>query len=269
MPDPEPEPVRDTEPIRRHPHPLDLRPVRGEPYPRRSPDPAGPSPLDPDPVEPWNPRIHRTVQRDEDPWDSLPPSARLRGTPADPGPRMRAPGPGRRWAGVAAAVLAGVALVAGASAVVLRITAPPVESGRLSDSLARVSVTLPQGWSQEAVAPVTGFTSVIRDGSGGLVMARPVPGPVEDAEKATTEAAELYSRLLLKGDRVTVVENKELPGGCTRALRAEYQDVVNRPAFMRVTLLTRSGDGVLLVGLLQPEDTARRQALDSVMAKIR
>ncbi|MEV4107339.1 hypothetical protein [Nonomuraea sp. NPDC049695] len=278
VPDPEPEPVRDTEPIRRHPHPLDLRPVRGEPYPRRNPEPASPlglepdepSPLAPEPDEPWNPRIHRTVERDEDPWDSLPPSGRLRGTPADPGLRMRAPGPGRRrWAGVAAAVLAGVALVAGASAVVLRITAPPVESGRLSDSLARVTVTLPQGWRQGAVAPVTGFTSVIRDGGGGLVMARPVPGPVEDAEKATTEAAELYSRLLLKGDRVTVVENKELPGGRTRALRAEYQDVVNRPAFMRVTLLTRSGDGVLLVGLLQPEDTARRQALDSVMARIR
>ncbi|MFI7640862.1 hypothetical protein [Nonomuraea sp. NPDC049400] len=257
VPDLEPEPVR------REPHPLDLQPARGEPHP-----------LDLEPDEPWNPRIRRTaeraVERDEDPWDSLPPSARLRGTPADPGRRRGAPGRAwRRWSGVTAAVLAGAGLVAGTSAVVLRITAPPAETGRLSDSLAGVTVTLPQGWRQGAVAPVTGFTSVIRDGGGGLVMARPVPGPVENAEKATAEAAELYSRLLLKGDRVTVVENKELPGGRTRALRAEYQDVVNRPAFLRVTLLTRGGDGVLLVGLLQPEETARRQALDAVMTSMR
>ncbi|MEQ4718697.1 hypothetical protein [Nonomuraea sp. B19D2] len=257
VPDLEPEPVR------REPYPLDLQPVRGEPHP-----------LDLEPDEPWNPRIRRTAERaterDEDPWDSLPPSARLRGTPVDPGQRRGVPGRAwRRWAGVTAAVLAGAGLVAGTSAVVLRITAPPAETGRLSDSLAGVKVTLPQGWRQGAVAPVTGFTSVIRDGGGGLVMARPVPGPVENAEKATAEAAELYSRLLLKGDRVTVVENKELPGGRTRALRAEYQDVVNRPAFLRVTLLTRGGDGVLLVGLLQPEETARRQALDAVMTSMR
>ncbi|MEV1169681.1 hypothetical protein [Nonomuraea sp. NPDC049784] len=257
--EPEPEPVRDFEQVRREPHPLDLQPVRGEPHP-----------LDPEPDEPWNPRIRRTVETEEDPWDSLPPSARFRGSPVDPGRRRRVAGPAwRRWAGVTAGVLAGVGLVAGASAVALRIAAPPVETGRLSDSLAGVTVTLPEGWRQGAVAPVTGFTSVIRDDGGGLVMARPVPGPVENAEKATAEAAELYSRLLLKGDQVTVVENKELPGGRTRAMRAEYQDVANRPAFMRVTLLTRGGDGVLLVGLLQPEETARRQALDAVMASIR
>jgi hypothetical protein len=100
-------------------------------------------------------------------------------------------------------------------------------------------------------------------------MARPVPGPVENAGKAAAEAAELYSRLLLKGDRVRVVEDKQIPGGHTRALRAEYQDVVNRPAFLRVMLLTRGDRAVLLVGLLQPEETARRQALDAVMTSLR
>ncbi|WP_188190676.1 hypothetical protein [Nonomuraea sp. SYSU D8015] len=167
------------------------------------------------------------------------------------------------------ALLAGMGLVAGATAVVLQITAPQAETGRLADGLAGVSAALPQGWRVGSVPPVTGFTSVVRDGAGGLIMARPVPGPVKDAEKATADAAELYSRLLLKGDRVSVVEDKEIPQGHTRALRAEYQDVVNRPAFLRVTLITRGQRAVLLVGLLQPEEAARRQALDALMAGIR
>ncbi|TMR95410.1 hypothetical protein [Nonomuraea basaltis] len=202
--------------------------------------------------------------------ESLPPSARLYGTPVDPGLRRHVGGRlWRRWAVVPAALLAGTGLVAGATAVVLRVTAPQAETGRLSDSLAGVTATLPQGWRVEVVAPVTGFTSVIRDEDGGLVMARPVPGPVEDAKKATADAAELYSRLLLKGDRVSVVEDKQIPGGHTRALRAEYQDVVNRPAFLRVMLLTRGNGAVLLVGLLQPEEAAGRRALDAVMTSLR
>ncbi|WP_211370747.1 hypothetical protein, partial [Nonomuraea turkmeniaca] len=204
------------------------------------------------------------------PWDTLPPSARLYGTPVDPGVRRRAGARlWRRWAVVLAALLAGTGLVAGATAVVLRITEPQAETGRLSDALAGVTATLPEGWSVGAVPPVTGFTSVARDGSGGLVMARPVPGPGENAKEATAQAAELYSRLLLKGDRVNIVEDKEIPGGHTRALRAEYQDVVNRPAFMRVMLVTRGDRAVLLVGLIQPEETARRQALDAVMTSLR
>ncbi|MEO3871881.1 hypothetical protein ABGB18_23960 [Nonomuraea sp. B12E4] len=233
--------------------------------------------------EPWNPRISRTAPRgleratepaDGD-WESLPPSARIHGSPKEPGPRRGGGRAWRRWRGVLVAGAAGVALVAGTTALVLRLTAPTPETGRLNDSLAGVTVTLPLGWRAGAVAPVTGFTSVIRDGGGGVVMARPVPGPVENAKKATAEAAELYSRLLLKGDKVTVVEDKTLPGGHTRALRAEYRDVVNRPAYLRVMLLTR-GEGaapararaVLLVGLLQPEETSRRQALDAVMKSI-
>ncbi|MET7339054.1 hypothetical protein [Nonomuraea sp. NPDC005650] len=260
------------EPARREARPRGRDPIRGEPDPLDL-DPLDPDPGSPEPGKAWNPQIRRTAEygldREFEPWDALPPAARLYGSPVDPGRRAVVSGRSlRRWAVVSAALLAGVGLVAGATVVVLRITAPSAEGGRLSDSLAKVSVTLPQGWSQGAVAPVTGFTSVVRDGDGGLVMARPVPGAVEDAKKATAEAAELYSRLLLKGDRVTVVEDKELPGGHTRALRAEYQDVVNRPAFLRVTLLTRQGSAVMLLGLLQPEETARRQALDAVMTEI-
>ncbi|QFY06788.1 hypothetical protein GBF35_08860 [Nonomuraea phyllanthi] len=285
VPDPEPEPGPDAgrEPLR-EPDPgsardtgwQSLRDAGWESV--QEPDPGSrrePHPLDLDPGEPWNPRIRGTGQRREDPWDdpredSLPPSARLRGSPVDPGRRVRvAESARRRWTGVTAAALAGVALVAGATVVVLRTTAPPEQTGRLSDALAGVTAALPQGWTQGAVPPVTGFTSVVRDGDGGLVMAKPVPGPVEDAGEATTEAAELYSRLLLKGDRVNVVEDKGLPGGHTRALRAEYRDVANRPAYLRVTMLTRGGDPVLLVGLLQPEESGRRQALDAVMTSIR
>ncbi|MFD0479725.1 hypothetical protein ACFQ0B_74955 [Nonomuraea thailandensis] len=148
----------------RRPHPLDLD---------LEPEPG------PEDEEPgWNPRIRRTVPRDpvparghEDPWDdALPPSARLHGTPRDPGAREGRPGGGRLWrrAGLAlAALAAGAGLVAGTTAVALRLTAPPGDTGRLSDALAGVAATLPQGWSAGAVPPVTGFTSVVRDGRGG------------------------------------------------------------------------------------------------------
>ncbi|MGW0808789.1 hypothetical protein [Nonomuraea sp. NPDC002799] len=160
-------------------------------------------------------------------------------------------------------------LVAGGIAVVPRLTEPPRETGRLSDAFAGVTASLPQGWRQAPVPPVTGFTSVIRNGAGALMMARPVQAPVADAKKATAEAAELYSRLLLQGDRVTILEDKSLPGGHTRALRAEYRDVANRPAFLRVMLLTRGGRVVMLVGLLQPEENSRRVELDAVMTSVR
>ncbi|PZG14907.1 hypothetical protein [Nonomuraea aridisoli] len=206
-------------------------------------------------------------------WESLPPSARLYGSPADPALRKVRAGAGRTWRRVAAvlvALAAGAGVVAGAVALAPRLTAPPAPgTARLSDPQAGLSAPLPQGWTEGPVAPVTGFTSVARGPGGALLMARPVAEPVEDAKKATAEAAELYSRLLLKGDRVTVVEDKRLPGGHTRALRAEYRDVVNRPAFLRVMLLTRSGRPVVIVGLLQPEETARRQALDAVMTTVR
>ncbi|MFC4015500.1 hypothetical protein ACFOY2_50405 [Nonomuraea purpurea] len=259
------EPARPSEPARPRER---LRPYESarpqEPDWGRS---GEPEPLDLSPEEPpWNPRMRSTEA-----WDPLPPSARMHVSPADPGARGRvvASRAWGRWAGVLVAALAAVGLVAAATVLVLRLTAPPEETGRLNDSLAGVTATLPQGWSEGAVAPVTGFTSVIRNEDGAVVMARSVPGPVRDVKKATAEAAELYSRLLLKGDRVSVVEDRPVPQGHTRALRAEYRDVVNRPAFLRVMLLTRDEDAVMLVGLLQPEEAGRRQALDAVMTSIR
>ncbi|NUR88809.1 MAG: hypothetical protein HOY71_32380 [Nonomuraea sp.] len=232
------------------------------------PDPGPPS------GEPWNPRLRRTAERvvgapavRED-WESLPPSARLHGTPADPGVTHRIRG--RRWkrrVGAVFALVVASGLVAGLVVGVLRLANPAPRSGELVDSLAGVTIPLPPGWVRGAVPPVTGFTSVARNGPA-LVMARPVPA-VTDARQDVFEASELYSRLLLKGDRVTIVEDRSIPGGHTRALRAEYQDVVNRPAYLRVTLLTRSSGGVLLVGLLQPEDNQARQGLDTLLTSVR
>jgi hypothetical protein len=166
------------------------------------------------------------------------------------------------------ALVVAAGLVAGLVVVGLRFAAPKPVTGLLSDSLAGVTIALPPGWQEAAVPPVTGFTSVARS-DGALVMARPVPDPETDVARATKDAAEVYSDLLLKGDKVEVVEDKALAQGHTRALRAQYLDVVNRPAFLRVTLLKRDGRSVLLVGLLQPEETARRQALDEVMSSVR
>ncbi|WP_049561126.1 hypothetical protein [Nonomuraea sp. SBT364] len=202
-------------------------------------------------------------------WDSLPPSARLYGAPADPGPRVRRR-VWRRWGGALLGVLMAVGLVAGLVAVALRVAAPGGEQAQLTDSIAGVLLTLPEGWQEGKVPPVTGFTSVARaPGGAALVMARPVPGEAADPAKAAKEAAERYSDLLLKGDRVTVVADEPLARGHTRALRAEYDDVVNRPAYLRVTLVTENGRTALLVGLLQPEDEAGRQAVDTVLASVR
>ncbi|MEV0199038.1 hypothetical protein [Nonomuraea sp. NPDC050691] len=203
------------------------------------------------------------------PWDSLPPSARMYGAPTDPGLPRRAGGQLWRRAGTALALLATVAAVALLAVAVLQRTDEPGSPASLADSRSKVVIPLPEGWHAGAVPPVTGFTSVARDGAGGVVMAKPLSDRVDDPRKAAAQAAELYSRLLLKGDRVGVVEDKGLPGGHTRALRAEYQDVVNRPAYLRVILLTRDGDAVLVLGLLQPEDPARRQALDALLASVR
>jgi hypothetical protein len=229
---------------------------------------------------PWNPRAERAARRGLEPedrprpsWESLPPSARLYGAPADPGFRPVRRGAWRRRAGaVLARVLAialAAALVIGLVVAVVRLATPEPQPGELSDSLAGVRLTLPPGWQEGRVPPVTGFTSVARDGGGSLVMARPMYGSVPDLAKAVKEAATRYSRLLLKGDQVSVVEDEPVAQGHTRALRASYDDIVNRPAYLRVTILTRNGRTVLLVGLLQPEQAASRQALDAVLSSVR
>lgn len=175
-----------------------------------------------------------------------------------------------------ALVVAG-GMVAGLVVVVLRLAVPEqVQTALLTDAAAAVTLPLPEGWREDPVPPVTGFTSAARSAGGALVMARPSDasgGAPGGTAKATAEAAELYSRLLLHGDKVTVVEDRPITigpyGGHTRSLRAEYKDVVNQPAYLRVMLLTKPGRGVVVVGLLQPDQIPSRQALDAVMTSVR
>ncbi|MEV4222829.1 hypothetical protein [Nonomuraea sp. NPDC049725] len=241
-----------------------------------------------EPEELWDPAARAATRglEPEEPvgqaWDSLPPSARLYGAPAAPGgPRVRRSAlrrvwallrglAGGRWGRAVLGAAVAVAAVAGLTAVVLRITAPGGAGAPLTDTIAGVRLALPAGWQEGKVPPVTGFTSVARaPGGGALVMARPVTGAPADPAGAVKEAAERYSELLLKGDRVTVVSDEPLALGHTRALRAEYDDVVNRPAYLRVTLVTENGRSALLVGLLQPEDETGRQVVDTVLASVR
>jgi hypothetical protein len=225
---------------------------------------------------PWNPRAKRAARRGLEPadgprpsWESLPPSARLYGAPADPGFRPVRRVAWRRWAGAVLAMAVVAALVAGLVVVVVRLATPEPQPVELSDSLAGVRLTLPAGWQEGRLPPVTGFTSVARDGGGSLVMARPMHESVPDLAKAVKEAAARYSRLLLKGDQVSVVKDEPVAQGHTRALRASYDDIVNRPAYLRVTIITRDGRTAMLVGLLQPEQAASRQALDAVLSSVR
>ncbi|WP_084960660.1 hypothetical protein [Thermoactinospora rubra] len=233
---------------------------------RRVWPPGGRVPRDDGPEEddePWNPRLHRTAGRridpQEDSWAALPPSARIYGTPTAPGRSRRGRRSGRRALWALLALVAGAGVVAAVAAAVLRLAEPVRQDATLTDAATGVTVRLPPGWRELAVPPVTGFTSAARDDAGALLMVRPAVG----ADPAS--AASQYASLMLQGDRVSVVTDTP----ATRAVRAEYTDVVNRPAYLRVTLLTRPRGAVLLVGLLQPDEPARRAALDALMDGIR
>lgn len=234
---------------------------------------------------PWNPQLRRTADREEDPWrreddtrarsedpwqeeaqdsrlpwESLPPSARHYGTPTAPHRmpvRRRA---GRRVGAVLALVVASGLLVVLVVSI-MRAYVPEPVSNTLTDTEAGVTIPLPTGWAKGAVPPVTGFTSVARNhDQGAVLMARPLPGGGD-----VKEAAEIYSQLILQGDTVAVVADTP----ASRSLRAEYKDVVNRPAYLRVMILTRDGRSALLLGLLQPDESTGRQALDALMESVR
>ncbi|MEV0582275.1 hypothetical protein [Nonomuraea sp. NPDC050310] len=231
-------------------------------WPRRTPERD-----DDDP--PWNPQLRRTADRfdydepasgERTPWESLPPSARLHGTPTAPSRQYRRRR--GRWRHRLAAVLALVVaggLVAGFAVMLQRASAPVAPDAALSDPHSGVGVRLPAGWREIAVPPVTGFTTAARDEAGGLLMIRKAAGV--DLKALATD----YAALLLQGDRTSIVTDSAV----THAVRAEYDDVVNRPAYLRVTLLTPERGGALLVGLLQPDDPARRRALDTLMDSVR
>jgi hypothetical protein len=215
------------------------------------------------------PASHPDASEDK---DDLPPSAVWYGTPIEPPRRMP------RWL---QRLLLGWAVLAVAAALISAVvfvilnradTAPPT---MVADTLAGVSYSLPPEWTEGVVAPVTGFTSVAARGERATVMARPEEHV--DAARlgpAVADLSNLYTRLLLHGDKIDVVEDHDITingmPAHTRAVRAEYSDVVNQPAFMRVTLVTRpDGKTTVLLGLAHPDDPRSRADIDAIMSGVR
>lgn len=203
-----------------------------------------------------------------EPEDDLPPSARRYRAPETP------PRPMPRW--LRRLLVGGLALICSAAvigAVVVTVlhraeSAPPTV---IHDQIAGVSYTLPPEWREGVVAPVTGFTSVAAHGDSATVMARSgdrVDPP--NLRSAVIDLSDLYAQLLLHGDKVEVLDDRAVTvggrPGHTRAVRAEYTDVVNEPAFMRVTLLTRpDGGSTVLLGLAHPDRPQSRAEIEGLM----
>ncbi|GAA1261131.1 hypothetical protein GCM10009677_10700 [Sphaerisporangium rubeum] len=208
--------------------------------------------------------------------EGLPPSARVYGAPSAPS-GIRLPLWAERLAVLLGSVAAGVTVVAlVVSTVVSRVNAPDTTRLTVSDGLAGVTYLMPPGWRAGAVPPVTGFTSAaVYDGSA-IVMTRPGdPVAVSGPRAAALSLTELYARLLLHGDTVDTVDDRPVEtGGYTghsRALRAGYSDVVNRPAYLRVTVLAKDGadTSVVIVGMVQPDDPRRRAEIDGMLALLK
>ncbi|XVQ88022.1 hypothetical protein ACQP2K_11535 [Microbispora siamensis] len=203
-----------------------------------------------------------------EPEDDLPPSARRYRAPETP------PRPMPRW--LRRLLVGGLALVCSAAvigAVVVTVlhraeSAPPTV---IYDQIAGVAYTLPPEWREGVVAPVTGFTSVAARGDSATVMARPgdrVDPP--NLRSVVIDLSDLYTQLLLHGDKVEVLDDRAVTvggrPGHTRAVRAEYTDVVNEPAFMRVTLLIRpDGGSTVLLGLAHPDRPQSRAEIEGLM----
>ncbi|GAA3444743.1 hypothetical protein [Planomonospora venezuelensis] len=276
---------------KRPPHapPSRVRPLReppGEPSPGE-PRPGGPRPGEPPPAWPPQGSPHRAPPG-EPGWsaalpgrarpyeasgdDDLPPSARWYGTPATP-PRRRVPRRLRRLL-LGALALAACAAVAVAAGVLALRTLPSADPpARVSDPAAGVGYPLPAGWRQGAVPPVTGFTSAAGDGAAVTVLVGPGE-PAADPREAAVGLADLYGRLLLHGDEVEVDDDRPVAaGGWTghsRTLRAEYRDVVNGPAYLRVVFLTGpGGPPVVVVAVAKPDGPGVRAGIEAVVAGIR
>ena len=213
-------------------------------------------------------------EEEERPWTgSVPPSGRFYRAPADPGIVARGRGHWLRRGAVALALLVAAGLVAGGTVFALNADPPPPPPSTLTDQATGVSLPLPAGWVRESVTPVTGFTSAARMGLGALVLVRPLAKMPSDPAQAITDAARLYGKLILNADDMITVENRSITLGAytgfTRSLRAEYEEVVNQPVYLRVMMLTRGGRGVMVIGVLQPDETSRRQALNTLMGGLR
>ncbi|GIH27046.1 hypothetical protein Aph01nite_53560 [Acrocarpospora phusangensis] len=217
-------------------------------------------------------RVWPPADRGE-PDQDLPPSARWYGTPTAPPRRLP------RWAATllisVLALLTAGAVVTVAALAVLGGPDEPAETVAVSDGLAGVTYPLPPGWRQGVLAPVTGFTTVATNQDLAIVMIRPGDEVEPSGLRAElVELTELYSRLLLHGDKVDVVKDEAITvngrAGHTRALHAEYRDVVNRPAYLRVTLLTTSSGGsVVILGLAHPDTPQSRADLDLITSGVR
>jgi len=207
--------------------------------------------------------------------DALPPSGRMYGTPVAP-PARRLPVWVPRALIAVGAVVTAAAVITGLVHVVLSGArggeAVPVS---VADNLAGVTYPVPPGWREGMVAPVTAFTSVLSHGDQAIVMTRPGDQvAAADLRQATIDLTERYSRLLLHGDRVIVVTDRDVTvagrPGHTRALRAEYRDVVNRPSYLRVMLLTGPGDkSTIVLGIAQPDAPAARADINAIMSGVR
>ncbi|MFF3666890.1 hypothetical protein [Microtetraspora malaysiensis] len=206
---------------------------------------------------------------DDDLGESLPPSASRYGTPTPPPRRMP------RWlvrliVGTLASAAAG--LVIGVLVVTVMGGAP---AGTVDDPLARVAYDLPPGWREGVVAPVTGFTSVaVHEGQATVMVRRGERADPADPRPAVVSLTDMYGRLLLRGDKIDVVDDRAVTAGSrrgyTRALRADYRDAVNQPAFLRVTLLVDAeGTSTVLLGLAHPDEPVARAEIDAVMAAVR
>lgn len=206
------------------------------------------------------------------PDEDLPPSARWYGTPAPPPRRMP------RWAvrlivGTLASAAAGTVIGVLVVTVMSRPEGRP--TGTVTDPLAGVAYDLPSGWQEAVVAPVTGFTSAaVNDGRVAVMARRGERADPADPRPAVVGLTDVYARLLLHGDKIDVVDDRAVTAGSrrgyTRALRAEYRDTVNQPAFLRVTLLLDAeGASTVLLGLAHPDEPASRADIDALMAGVR
>ncbi|MFF4774871.1 hypothetical protein [Microtetraspora fusca] len=208
---------------------------------------------------------------DDDPDETLPPSASRYGTPTPPPRRMP------RWmvrlvVGTLASAAAG--LVIGVLVVTVMGGTGGAPAGTVHDPLARVAYDLPPGWREGVVAPVTGFTSVAVHEQATVMARHGERADPADPRPAVVSLTDMYGRLLLRGDKIDVVDDRAVTTGSrrgyTRALRAEYRDAVNQPAFLRVTLLVDAeGTTTVLLGLAHPDEPVARAEIDAVMGAVR
>jgi hypothetical protein len=170
----------------------------------------------------------------------------------------------------AAAVITGLVYL-----VLAGVKSADAVQANVADNLAGVTYPLPAGWREGKVAPVTAFTSVVAHGDDAIVMTRPGDAVTSSGlRQATLDLTDLYSRLLLHGDKVSVVDDKDITlhgrAGHIRSLRAEYRDVVNRPSYLRVMLLAGvDGRSTVVVGIAQPDDPRRRADIEAIMSGVR